>query len=202
MAEERRTLEIRMTTEAEVRALDSEDGKPKIVGYAAVFGQMSDDLGGFREIIAPGAFGESLRSTREVFAYRNHNENFLLGTTMSKTLRLQEDAKGLRYEIDPPDTEYTRDLIKLIRRGDVRGSSFAFRLEDYRADQSWRRENGVVVRELRRLVLGDVSVVSRPAYPQTDVAVRCLQQWITESSPPPALDLNLRRRLELAEAEA
>jgi len=50
-------MERRCVT-VELRA-SAEDGR-RLEGYAVVFGSMSEDLGGFREIIEPGAFSEAL----------------------------------------------------------------------------------------------------------------------------------------------
>src|SRR5262245_48545104 len=125
------------------------DGSRKIVGYAAVFNSLSeplpmkrDDPAGrsFREIIRPGAFAESLASNRDVLARFEHTT--ILGRTGNGTLRLSEDSRGLRYEIDPPDTTYARDVIELIRRRDVPYSSFAFRVRS--SGETWKRDNGQI----------------------------------------------------------
>lgn len=193
------TPEVRyLEVEAEVRLLaPAKTGAASmIVGYAAKFGVLSHDLGGFRETVLPGAFSRSLKSPKEVIATWDHNPAMLLGTAQARTLRLQEDERGLRYEIDIPDTAYARDLAELLRRGDVRGSSFKF-VPARKGGEEWRMEKDVAVRSLKDVTLLDVSVVTRPAYPSTEVALRSLQDWQRETSPRP-LDL-LRRRLDLAE---
>lgn len=141
--------EIEVRSEGEMRT---------VTGYAAVYNSRSKDLGGFREIIAPGAFADIAESKTEVRAYFNHDPNYVLGTTMSGTLRLSDTPKGLKYSIDLPSTSYARDLEQLIRRGDVQGSSFAFQVKD----EEWR--DGGRTRELRSLVVHDVSIVTNPAY--------------------------------------
>lgn len=140
-----------------------EGGKRTVTGYAAVFNSFSKDLGGFREIIKKGAFTEALASGGEVRAYFNHEPNMLLGSTVAGTVRLTENQRGLKYEIDLPDTSYARDLAELINRKDVRGSSFAFQA----TDEEWR-ENGRL-REVRSVVLHDVSIVTNPAYEAAQV---------------------------------
>jgi len=142
----------------ELRA--ASDGK--IVGYAAVFNKLSQDLGGFREKIAPGAFAESIKND-DIRALHNHDSNYVLGRNTSGTLRLYEDKKGLRVEIIPPNSQWAKDLRESIRREDVNQMSFAFTA----LDDTWE-ENGRL-RILNKVRLHDVSVVTYPAYENTEV---------------------------------
>lgn len=146
---------------------------PVIRGYAAVFGQLSEDLGGFREQLLAGAFGDALRSS-DVRALINHDSNLVLGRNKSGTLTLAEDGTGLRVEITPPDTQAARDLLALMTRGDVSQMSFGFTVG--KDDQTWTRDGaGPWIRTIKRVsALFDVSVVTYPAYPQTSAAVRAL----------------------------
>lgn len=158
----------------ELRAEEgNEDGLPSIRGHAAVFNKMSEDLGGFREIIMPGAFDSALERGDDVRALVDHDPSKILGRTKAGTLTLNVDSKGLRVKIDPTDTSVGRDIIENIRAGNVDSMSFGFRTL---ADQ-WRTEDGEEIRELMDLELFDVSPVSFPAYPQTDVAVRSLTEY-------------------------
>lgn len=158
----------------EVR-LDSTDGKPTIRGYAAVFNQLSGDLGGFREQLMPGAFTEAMQ-TSDVRALINHDSNLVLGRSTSGTLTMREDSTGLSVEITPPDTQAARDLVELMKRGDVSQMSFAFTVA--KEDQQWKRDGeGPWIRTIKRVKgLYDVSVVTYPAYPQTTAAVRALDE--------------------------
>lgn len=158
----------------EVR-LDSADGKPTIRGYAAVFNQLSGDLGGFREQLSQGAFTDALQ-TSDVRALINHDSNLVLGRSTSGTLTMREDSTGLSVEITPPDTQAARDLVELMRRGDVSQMSFAFTVA--KEDQQWKRDGeGPWIRTIKRVKgLYDVSVVTYPAYPQTSAAVRALEE--------------------------
>lgn len=150
----------------------AEGGLPVLRGYAAVFNQISEDLGGFREQVAPGAFAETIQQD-DIRALWNHNDDLVLGRNRSGTLRLREDSRGLAIEVDLPDTSWARDVAELVRRGDVSGMSFGFRtIED-----SWERTAGGELRTLRKVRLFDVSPVTFPAYPQTDVALRSLEAW-------------------------
>jgi len=111
----------------ELRAVAAEGGSVKIVGHAAKFDQLSEDLGGFRERIAPGAFAKTIQSA-DIRALWNHDANIVLGRNKSGTLRLSEDSAGLAYEVDSPDTQLVRDMVLApISRGDVNQCSFGFR---------------------------------------------------------------------------
>src|ERR1039458_8688371 len=107
--------------------------KPSIRGYAAVFNSPSADMG-FIETIDPHAFDKTLND--DVRALWNHNADAVLGRTKSGTLRLSIDSKGLKYEIDPPDTQAARDLITSMKRGDIDSSSFGFVTNDDKWDYS------------------------------------------------------------------
>lgn len=152
-----------------------EDGSPVIRGHAAVFNQLSEPLGGFREQIASGAFAEALQ-TDDIRALWNHNPDHILGRNMAKTLTLSEDARGLAIEIIPPDTQIARDLMTSMKRGDVTQMSFGFSVRPN--GENWAKDDeGRYIRTLTRVRLYDVSPVTYPAYPQTDVAVRSLDIW-------------------------
>ncbi len=163
-----------------LRVETREDGKRRIVGHAAVFNQLSEDLGGFREQIAPGAFADAIK-TDDVRALFNHNPDHVLGRNMAGTLQLSEDSRGLAIEIDPPDTQLARDLLVSMERGDINQMSFGFSVRPN--GQNWAKDDsGQVVRTLTKVRLFDVSPVTFPAYPQTDVAARDLRNWEAESS--------------------
>ncbi len=165
--------------QCELRAVplsEGHSGPPKIAGYAAVFDVRSDLLGGFFvEVIAPGAFDNVLtQDTRGLF---NHDPNYLLGRTVSGTLRLSVDQRGLAYEIDTPDTQTIRDLVVApIARGDMPGSSFAMVVAP--GGDTWHEEDGVIVRTIYKVAeLRDVGPVSFPAYPDSSAAQRSLDAW-------------------------
>jgi HK97 family phage prohead protease len=95
--------------------IDGADGKRKIVGYAAVFNARSANLGGFREEIAPGAFTDALAANEEVLALVEHSPEKILGRRSMGTLTLAQDDKGLRVEIDPPNTTVGNDAVENVR---------------------------------------------------------------------------------------
>lgn len=154
-------------SDLEVRA---EGDAPLIRGHAAIFNVRSEDLGGFREQIMPGAFKRTIKNG-DIRALYNHDPSFVLGRTKADTLRLAEDERGLAVEIAPPDTTWARDLLETMRRGDVDQMSFGFRV----VKDKWEDEDdGTRLRTLLEVQAFDVSVVTFPAYPQTDAAVRAL----------------------------
>lgn len=177
----------------ELRAVKDGD-KPKIAGHAAKFDSLSEDLGGFRERIAPGAFAKTLTSG-DIRALWNHDANIVLGRNKSGTLRLSEDSAGLFYECDVPDTQLVRDMVLApIERGDVNQCSFGFSTN---ADK-WAKVDGEWIRTLLEVDLFDVSPVTYPAYQATDVAVRGLREAEKTLIPPDDWSVALmRRRLEL-----
>ena len=138
-----------------------------VEGYASVFNSMSEDLGGFREIILPGAFKNALND--DIRALYNHDSNYLLARTASGTLEVKEDDKGLYYRFEMPNTSYGNDLLELYKRGDLTQSSFGFTVDK----DSWRLEEGQHVRYIESVSsLFDVSAVVYPAYVQSSSGLR------------------------------
>lgn len=151
----------------------NDDGEHRISGYAAVFDQLSENLGGFREKIAPGAFDPVIND--DVRALFNHESHLILGRTRANTLELDIDTTGLHYRIDPPDTQVARDLIASITRGDISQSSFSFWVDEDGWDED---DDGRVVRTIKSFKrLYDIAPVTFPAYPDTTVAARSLDGW-------------------------
>jgi len=164
------------TTSYEVRQhsdpleIREQDGAKVIVGYAARFNTTSKNMGGFVETIKPGAFTKTLQE-QDIVALFNHDKMRLLGRMSAGTLKLEEDSIGLRYEILPPDTTTGRDLIELVGRGDIQGSSFGF--VKIPGGDSWgTTPQGFALRTLSEVALRDVGPVVFPAYAETDVALR------------------------------
>lgn len=179
--------EFRINSTCEFRVDGGGDsGEPRmLVGHAAVFDQLSEELWGFREIVKPGAFTKTLAASADVRALIDHDSSKLLGRTKSSTLELSEDKVGLRAQIELPDTTFANDMVESVNRGDLDGMSFGFRTIEDR----WHTEDGEEIRELIEVELFDVSVVTFPAYPQTDVALR-------------AVALECRSRFEERQVEA
>ncbi len=175
-------LEIRMISEAPgLEVKEDENGRTVIRGYAAVFQSDSQDLGGFYERILPGAFDDVMRTNPDVFGKYNHER--VIGRTSSGTMKLSVDARGLRYEISPPKA--AADVVELISRGDVRGSSFSFRAKGD-SEHWYKDEKGRMIREIRKFdFLGDAGPVDSPAYLATEtyVSKRALDMAKAEEQP-------------------
>lgn len=140
----------------------------RIGGYAAVFNRLSQNLGGFVEKVAPGFFNKSRGDGwPRVSARYNHDSNMILGTTGSGTLRLSVDDVGLDYEVDLPNSR--ADIAELVGRGDVRQSSFAFRVFEDEWDTT---DQNFPMRILHSGQLVDVAPVNDPAYIETTAAFR------------------------------
>jgi HK97 family phage prohead protease len=155
--------------------VDRSGEKPKIVGYAARFNELSSPLGWggwFVEKITPGAFTKALESS-DIRALFNHDSNKVLGRSSAGTLRVFEDEAGLRYEITPPSAQWVEDLLISLERGDIRESSFQFEIESDEWDESqepWQRTITAVKR------LWDVGPVTFPAYPTATAGLRSAEE--------------------------
>ncbi len=167
--------ELRMLPMKELRISDAENGGTVIEGHAAVFDSWSETLGGifpFKEIVRKGAFNESIGKD-DIRALFNHDPNYVLGRNRAGTLELAEDEIGLRVRITPPETSWAKDIQTSIKRGDITQMSIGFIVEE----DKWSTENGMDVREIRKVQLFDVSPVTFPAYTATDVGVRAMQEY-------------------------
>lgn len=152
----------------EIRASSglSLDGK-KIIGRPIVYNSQSEDLGGFVEVIAPGAFGNSIKG--DIRALVEHDYKMLIGRTVSNTMRIREDNEGVLVEIDPPNTRTASELIESIERGDITGMSFGFSVNEKGAE--WNFDSDPALRTVTSAVLHEITVTSMPAYASTNVAI-------------------------------
>lgn len=151
------------------------DSPGRLWGYAAIYNSPSQDLGGFVEQILPGAFNRSLEKPSNIRALLEHDPQRLLGRVGSRTLTLQEDWKGLRFELSLPDTSYARDLGVLVERGDIAGCSFGFRVPT--GGDHWEMRSGQLMRDLVDVQLEEITITSNPAYLDTTVAKRSMDLW-------------------------
>lgn len=161
-----------LTTKLELRM--SENETEVIEGYALKFDRWSDTLGWlypFREKLEPGCLDEA--DTSNVVALFNHDQSQILGRT-GANLDLEIDNIGLKFRIKPTNTTLSNDLLENIRSGVINQCSFAFTIPDEDGAEEWREneETGVYERSIRKIDrLYDVSVVTTPAYPDTEAVV-------------------------------
>ena len=167
----------------QLRALEETDGKRFITGYAAVFESRSsvivEPVNGkkiaFYEFMERGSFDGVMEDN--VKALVNHNKERLLGRTSSGTLTLTIDERGLHFRLDVPNTTEGNDLWEMIKRGDYEGCSFAF----VPAEQRWERGEELPHRYIERVAkLVDISIVTDPAYSETNVDIDYAQRSIDE----------------------
>ena len=184
-------FEKRIVQMVEVRA--DESGAKTLTGYAAVFNSPTSIGDYFIEQIAPGAFSDAIKG--DVRCLYNHDRDHVLGRTKAGTLRLVEDAKGLRFEVDLPNTTTGKDVGTLVERGDVSGCSFNFRA----TKQTWDDTVDPPLRTLEKLEIDEISIVTFPAYDDTSVGVRSLEAVRTEAE---AAKIAEQRKAENAAAAA
>lgn len=168
-------IEMRVSS-ADFEIRETSDGMT-FEGYAAVFNSRSENLGGFTEFVAPGAFTRSLKTRNDVKLLWNHDSGQVLGSTRARTLTLTEDARGLKVTALLPNTQLGRDTAELLRRGDVDAMSFGFNV----IKDSWNAQGDE--RTLEAVRLFEVSVVAFPAYSSTagSVSVRSLEKLATRA---------------------
>ncbi len=164
--------------------LRNEPESRHIEGYGSVFNERSLDLGGFVEMIAPGAF-DGVIDRSDVKCYLDHNpEKGILARSRNGkgSLSLVIDEKGLRYEFDAPHTNLGDEVVEGLKRGDYSQSSFAFTVDD----EVWTKEaDGSYLRTITKIGgLYDVSIVANPAYEGTSVALRSLDAFKAQEEIP------------------
>jgi len=153
----------------EVRVDLSEDRR--IRGHAIVFNMRSVNLGGFIEIMKPESVDRTLREALDVRALVDHETSKVLGRTKSGTLDLKKDRQGLKFAIDPPNTSYAKDIMEVVDRGDVSGMSFRFRTMPDGDEWDVDEETGIYIRYVTDITIDEISIVTFPAYPDTDVSI-------------------------------
>ena len=159
------TLDFRMEADADGRTFS---------GYAAVFDSESEDLGGFRETIAPGAFAKTLRERKDdQKMFVNHDQGRLLATRKGGNLHMEEDGYGLHVTAELPDTQDGRDIAVLTARGDIHAMSFGFIPKETEQLDGGKR---IVQRQVKLLEVSPVT--AWPAYRATSASVRHLAELV------------------------
>ncbi|MCZ9899066.1 HK97 family phage prohead protease [Brachyspira hyodysenteriae] len=162
----------------EIRSIDidiqksTEEEPLKLRGYAIVYNSLSEPLYGdlFRERINRGAFTKSLLENDQVCLW-GHDTRYVLGRKSSGTLILREDEKGLYFEVSMPNTTWARDLKESVDRGDIKQMSFGFKVvrDNWIDDKETLKEYGMPIREVEEITLHEISLVTFPAYTETNV---------------------------------
>lgn len=138
-----------------------------ISGYAAVFNSPTIIGDWFEEVISPGAFSKTISENGDIRALFNHDWGQVLGRTKAGTLRLSEDDRGLKFEVDLPNTSVARDLVESLKRGDINQCSFGF----IPTIEEWDDSVEPMKRTIKEVDLFEISVVSIPAYEDTEVSL-------------------------------
>lgn len=137
---------------------------------------------GFVEYIQPGAFQEAIKRS-DVRALKNHDPNLILART-GAGLELIEDETGLLYRFEAPDTTVGDDMLKDIRSGRIKESSFAFTVKKQRWEEERNGDEYILKRVIEEVdELFDVSPVTYPAYPETSVQARSKVKEMTDKTP-------------------
>ena len=161
------------------------DESRTIEGYALIFNTWSKYMAAivnnenrmFREIILPGSI-DGLIDKSDVTANFNHDEDdgiLARSRNGSGTLSLMVDQNGLKYSFSVPDTTLGEDVFESMKRGDINASSFAF-IVDPKGDKWEKNSDGTFNRTISKiLVLQDIAVVVRPAYPGAFASTRSIE---------------------------
>jgi len=164
-------LEIRDLTTNKIEIREDDNGNRTLTGYAVKWEKKSQVLGffrKFREQFKRGSFADSLGKDDQRFLW-SHDVSKVLGRKKNNTLRLSEDDIGLRVELDLPKTTLGDDTYESIKRGDIDGMSFGFRMEDHEIEEP---DDDLPLRTVKKAKLLEVSAVAFPAYPDSEVSAR------------------------------
>lgn len=173
---EMKKKEIRTFDITNLSTRDDTKNNSRIVnGYAAVFNSRTLLWEGLEEVISPGAFSRAL-SGSDIRCLFDHDWSKVLGRTKSGTLRLEEDDRGLKFEVELPNTTVANDLIELMSRGDINQCSFGF----IPTEETWDYNTDPVLRTVNEVELFEVSIVSLPAYQDTEATLARSKQEIQQ----------------------
>ncbi|WP_347995788.1 HK97 family phage prohead protease [uncultured Eubacterium sp.] len=171
--------------------------KSKLSGYAIVFNILSEPIFGlFKERVMPGALEKTLKEDDQLCLW-GHDSMYVLGRKSANTLDLRVDDKGLYFEVTPPNTNWARDLVESVHRGDINQMSFGFKVFDERwiQDKETIKEHRMPIREILGIKLYEISIVSFPAYSQSSVRNHNNEDMYIPT-PPKVEDCNLEYNFE------
>jgi hypothetical protein len=162
--------EVRTLQTNEIRVTKAADGTRTLTGLIP-YNFQSADLGGWKEMIAPGTFAGALDPKADVLCLRDHKVALLMGRTKSKTLALTDSTEGLCFACKLPNTTQATDLAESVDRGDLDANSFGFICKE----DKWTSDaSGNILRTLIAVDLVEISPCSFPAYPSSQVDVRTM----------------------------
>lgn len=180
-----------MCRPGEFRAV-TEGEEKYIEGYFAVFDSVYDMGNGMSESVAPGAFDEAINE--DIRCLTDHDTRLVLGRTSAGTFELSVDSKGLRgrAKVNPNDQDAVNTHAR-VERGDVDQASFGF---DILEEETEFLDDGRVHWTIKKVKLYECSVVTFPAYAETNITARTAQLEEIKSREAAAWKLKMKERLK------
>lgn len=166
--------EMRKILVNNIETRSDDNTKEKVIcGYINKFNTKSQYMG-FFEVVSNGAFDKTLADGHNIYAMYNHDDDKILGSTRSGSLKLSVDNIGLRFELRINDKiSYANDLYELVSNGDIDGCSFGF----YVNKDSWSYdEDGIDLRTIEELELIEVTITPFPAYLDSEASCRSYEK--------------------------
>lgn len=164
------SVEIRARGSIEFKT--AEDSPGILEGYAAKYNKLSEDMGGFYEILLPNSL-RLIPETSQIKAFYYHDTHKPLGSLDKNTLSIKFDDVGMYYSVILPDNSFGRDCAVTVERGDMTQSSFGLIVHK----ENWVEDNKQLIRQIIDAEVFEVSPVVYPAYPDTSVALRNLKNF-------------------------
>lgn len=165
--------EIRKVVINDLETRELENAQPVIEGYINKFDERSQFMG-FYEYVDKDAFTRTLSEGNNIIALYDHDSSKILGSTRSGSLTLSVDEVGLRFSLKPnSNVSYAKDVIELVRSGDLAGASFGFTVND----DAWEERDGDYHRTLKDISLIEVTLTGFPAYTSSEVHSRSFEAF-------------------------
>lgn len=156
-------------------SFETSDDTLKVEGLVNKTESWSHTLGvrkKFREKITKGAFGKAIQTENRIDFLAEHDATKILSTTENGSLELWEDDEGLKMRAEICPTTYGKDIYQLMKSKIVNHMSFGFKV----VSDKWKKlSNGTYERVIEELQLLEVSAVRNPAYPQSAISARALE---------------------------
>lgn len=158
----------------EIRAENDADHGDHLTGRPIVYGEKTD-LGYFDEIIDKGALDNT--DLRDVAFVVNHDISMIplarsRRNTVNSTMQMTVDDQGMliRVDLDTQNNPTSAALYSAVKRGDVSGMSFRFKVDG----ESWENlDSDHPTRHVTSIAsVREVSAVTYPAYEGAVIAAR------------------------------